>query len=179
MGADLIPLELQSTHKTGGVYPDVGALWNRLRCLAPLPTIAPESAGLCAWKAGSIVSGSLMNQRSGLVARLLTCRTAPCNRGLFGICFMAVMYRASSDAPVLQVTGLPTRVWPPLIVNQNIDTESPLANLSETLASANVMVNDLAFDLEGSRRHFLLGIQQLIELGTLLANRALDNVETR
>ncbi|CAH0267502.1 DUF6124 family protein [Pseudomonas mediterranea] len=65
------------------------------------------------------------------------------------------------------------------IVNQNIDTESLLANLSETLASANVMVNDLAFDLEGSRRHFLLGIQQLIELGTLLANRALDNVETR
>ncbi|UVL86522.1 DUF6124 family protein [Pseudomonas sp. B21-028] len=92
---------------------------------------------------------------------------------------MAVMHRASSDAPVLQVTDLPTRVWPPLIVNQNIDTESPLANFSEILASANVMVNDLAFDLEGSRRHFLLGIQQLIELGTLLANRALDNVETR
>ncbi|SDB15176.1 hypothetical protein SAMN03159382_01380 [Pseudomonas sp. NFACC23-1] len=64
-------------------------------------------------------------------------------------------------------------------VNKDIDTESLLANLSETLASANAMVNDLAFDLDGSRRHFLLGIQQLIELGSLLANRALDNIETR
>ncbi|UVM59060.1 DUF6124 family protein [Pseudomonas sp. B21-010] len=64
-------------------------------------------------------------------------------------------------------------------VNKDIDTESLLAYLSETLASANAMTNDLAFDLDGSRRHFLLGIQQLIELGSLLANRALDNIETR
>ena len=64
-------------------------------------------------------------------------------------------------------------------VINGVDTESLLANLSETLASANAMVNDLAFDLDGSRRHFLLGIQQLIELGSLLANRALDNIETR
>ncbi|AMZ70010.1 MULTISPECIES: DUF6124 family protein [Pseudomonas] len=64
-------------------------------------------------------------------------------------------------------------------VIKDVDTESLLANLSETLASANVMVSDLAFDLDGSRRHFALGIQQLIELGTLLANRALDNVEAR
>ncbi|MGN8343281.1 DUF6124 family protein [Pseudomonas sp. SMV71] len=64
-------------------------------------------------------------------------------------------------------------------VNKAIDTESLLANLSETLASANAMVEDLAFDLNGSRRHLLLGIQQLIELGSLLANRALDTIETR
>ncbi|WP_260954679.1 DUF6124 family protein [Pseudomonas citri] len=64
-------------------------------------------------------------------------------------------------------------------VIKGIDTESLLANLSETLASANAMVGDLAFDLEGSRRHVVLGIQQLIELGTLLANRALDNIEPR
>ena len=60
-----------------------------------------------------------------------------------------------------------------------IDTESLLANLSETLASANAMINDLAFDLDGSRRHVALGILQLIELGGLLANRALDNVDPR
>jgi len=41
------------------------------------------------------------------------------------------------------------------------------------------MVNDLAFELEGSRRHVALGIQQLIELGSLLANRVLDNAESR
>ncbi|MDU9028666.1 hypothetical protein E3Z27_17825 [Pseudomonas mediterranea] len=58
-----------------------------------------------------------------------------------------------------------------------IDTESVLTTLSETLASANAMVSDLAFELEGSRRHVALGIQQLVELGSLLANRALDDME--
>ncbi|WLH14371.1 DUF6124 family protein [Pseudomonas hefeiensis] len=58
-----------------------------------------------------------------------------------------------------------------------LNTESVLTSLSETLASANAMVSDLAFELEGSRRHVALGIQQLIELGTLLANRALDDIE--
>ncbi|WLG95467.1 DUF6124 family protein [Pseudomonas sp. FP198] len=61
-------------------------------------------------------------------------------------------------------------------VVDGIDTESLLANLSETLASADAMINDLAFDLEGSRRHIALGIQQLIELSGLLANRVLDTV---
>ena len=41
------------------------------------------------------------------------------------------------------------------------------------------MLGDLAFDLEGSRRHFALGVQQMIELGKLLANRALDIVDPR
>ncbi|WP_260961421.1 DUF6124 family protein [Pseudomonas citri] len=58
-----------------------------------------------------------------------------------------------------------------------IDTESVLTTLSETLASANAMVSDLAFELEGSRRHVALGIQQLVELGSLLANRALEDME--
>ncbi|MDO7900259.1 DUF6124 family protein [Pseudomonas citrulli] len=60
-----------------------------------------------------------------------------------------------------------------------LNTESVLTSLSETLASANAMVSDLAFELEGSRRHVALGIQQLVELGTLLANRALDNLELK
>ncbi|MCP2075498.1 UNVERIFIED_ORG: hypothetical protein J2Y77_004934 [Pseudomonas lini] len=64
-------------------------------------------------------------------------------------------------------------------VVKDIDNESLLANLSETLASADAMVGDLAFELEGSRRHIALGIQQLIELSSLLANRALDNVDPR
>ncbi|MGX9567605.1 DUF6124 family protein [Pseudomonas sp. CFBP 5748] len=64
-------------------------------------------------------------------------------------------------------------------VIKDIDNESLLANLTETLASADAMVNDLAFELEGSRRHVALGIQQLIELSSLLANRALDNVDLR
>ncbi|BBP56444.1 DUF6124 family protein [Pseudomonas sp. St316] len=64
-------------------------------------------------------------------------------------------------------------------VAKNADNECLLANLSETLAAADAMVSNLAFDLEGSRRHIALGIQQLIELSSLLANRVLDNVDPR
>lgn len=49
-----------------------------------------------------------------------------------------------------------------------------LANAYQTLASANAMACDLAFDLDGSRRHVALAIQQMIELGQLLVNRVLD-----
>ena len=59
-------------------------------------------------------------------------------------------------------------------VAEGADMECLLANLSETLASVNVMANELAFDLEGAPRSFALGIQQMIELSELLANRALD-----
>ena len=64
-------------------------------------------------------------------------------------------------------------------VVKGLDNECLLANLSETLASADAMVNELAFDMEGSNRQVLLGIQQLIELSSLLANRVLDNVDPR
>lgn len=61
----------------------------------------------------------------------------------------------------------------------DVDSECLLANLSENLASANAMISDLAFGLEGSRRHFALGILQVIEVSELLANRVLDIVEVR
>ena len=64
-------------------------------------------------------------------------------------------------------------------VSDNIDTEALLANLSETLASANAVLSDLMFDLDGSRRHVASAVAQMIELGTLLANKALDRVELR
>ena len=64
-------------------------------------------------------------------------------------------------------------------VIDTLDTECLLANLSETLASANAVLNDLAFDLEGSRRHVALGVAQMIDLSELLANRALDIVDPR
>ncbi|MDO7896612.1 DUF6124 family protein [Pseudomonas citrulli] len=63
------------------------------------------------------------------------------------------------------------------IVAKTADNECLLANLTEILASADAMVSDLAFDLEGPRRHVALGIQQLIELSSLLAVRALDNFD--
>ncbi|KPW98186.1 MULTISPECIES: DUF6124 family protein [Pseudomonas] len=64
-------------------------------------------------------------------------------------------------------------------IASDVDSECLLASLSENLASANAMISDLAFDLDGSRRHVALGIQQVIELSELLANRALDIVEVR
>ncbi|MDT3231116.1 DUF6124 family protein [Pseudomonas synxantha] len=56
-------------------------------------------------------------------------------------------------------------------VADGISTEDLLVNLSETLASANALSCDLAFDLEGPKREELLGVAQLIELAQLLADR--------
>ncbi|MGY2377289.1 DUF6124 family protein [Pseudomonas sp. SDO524_S393] len=56
-------------------------------------------------------------------------------------------------------------------VADGISTEDLLVNLSETLASANALSCDLAFNLEGSKREELLGVAQLIELAQLLADR--------
>ncbi|POA26473.1 MULTISPECIES: DUF6124 family protein [unclassified Pseudomonas] len=60
----------------------------------------------------------------------------------------------------------------------DIDTETLLIHTSETLASLNVMTSDLAFQLEDSRRNVALAIQQLIVLGELLVNRALEHFDT-
>ncbi|MBV4554418.1 hypothetical protein HU742_025030 [Pseudomonas sp. SWRI102] len=68
---------------------------------------------------------------------------------------------------------------PLFTVSKKADNECLLANLSENLASADAMISNLAFDLEGPRRHIALGIQQLIELSSMLASRVLDNVDPR
>ncbi|MCX7080275.1 MAG: DUF6124 family protein [Pseudomonas sp.] len=57
-----------------------------------------------------------------------------------------------------------------------LNPETLLANASETLASANVLASDLAFDVEGSCRNVALAIQQMIELSQLLVNDALEQV---
>ncbi|MFW0757598.1 DUF6124 family protein [Pseudomonas sp. H11T01] len=62
-------------------------------------------------------------------------------------------------------------------VASNLDTEMLLTNASETLASANAIACDLAFDLEGSQRSVVLGIYQMIELSKLLVDKALDQVD--
>jgi hypothetical protein len=61
-------------------------------------------------------------------------------------------------------------------VADGFSTEDLLANLSETLVSANALSCDLAFDLEGPKREELLGVAQLIELAQLLADRVHDGV---
>ena len=77
---------------------------------------------------------------------------------------------ASNAAPAEQPTG---NVF---LVSPNIDTETLLANAAENLASANEMAATLAFDLDDSQRAIALGIQQLIELSSLLVDRAQEQV---
>jgi hypothetical protein len=62
-------------------------------------------------------------------------------------------------------------------VNPELDTETLLAHACESLASANVMTMDLADHMEGPSRNSLLGIAQIITLGELAVNRALDIID--
>ena len=59
----------------------------------------------------------------------------------------------------------------------DINTETLLAHACESLASASVMASDLAGFVEGPQRNALLGIAQIIMLGELAVNRALDNLD--
>lgn len=63
------------------------------------------------------------------------------------------------------------------IVNPDIDVETLLGHACESLASANVMAMDLADHMDGPSRHSLLGIAQVIMLGELAVNRALDQLD--
>ena len=62
------------------------------------------------------------------------------------------------------------------IVNPDLDIETLLGYACESLASANVMTNDLADHMTGSSRNSLLGISQVIMLVELAVNRALDHL---
>lgn len=79
--------------------------------------------------------------------------------------------------PFTQPPKLDTRPGKMFVVIPDVDNETLLAHASETLASVNVMASDLAFELEGSRRHVALAIQQMVVLSELLVNRALDNFD--
>ncbi|MGE8485292.1 MAG: DUF6124 family protein [Pseudomonas sp.] len=54
-----------------------------------------------------------------------------------------------------------------------------MANASETLGSATLMLNNFAALLETSHRKTLLGIAQVVMLGELAVNQALDHVEPK
>ncbi|KKX63725.1 MULTISPECIES: DUF6124 family protein [Pseudomonas] len=58
-----------------------------------------------------------------------------------------------------------------------VDTATLLCHACETLASLNVLITDLACDLESSKRNVALSVQQLAVVGELLVNRALDNID--
>lgn len=71
-------------------------------------------------------------------------------------------------------TNEPERMFLP---NPKYDTESLLANASETLGSASEMLINFAAMLSNSQRKTALGIAQVVMLAELAVNKALDDVE--
>ncbi|WP_223486510.1 DUF6124 family protein [Pseudomonas sp. A-RE-19] len=63
------------------------------------------------------------------------------------------------------------------VIGPNVDSETLLGHACETLATANVMASELAFDLTGPTYNLVLGIQQMISLAELSVNRVLDNLD--
>jgi hypothetical protein len=79
--------------------------------------------------------------------------------------------------PATHIMATPRKPGTMFIVNPELDTETLLVHACESLASANVMASDLAGFLEGTHRNTLLGIAQVIMLGELSVNRALDRID--
>ncbi|MCY1454170.1 hypothetical protein D9M71_712170 [compost metagenome] len=86
----------------------------------------------------------------------------------------------NSDDPIpsaADIRATPRKLCSMFIVNPELDVETLLAHVCESLASANVMTLDLADRTEGTSRNTLLGIAQVIMLGELAVNRALDRMD--
>ena len=79
-----------------------------------------------------------------------------------------------TPTPPHPVTQTPGTMF---IIAPDIDTETLLAHACESLASASVMASDFAGFLQGSQRNTMLGIAQVIMLGELAVNRALDQLD--
>jgi hypothetical protein len=76
-----------------------------------------------------------------------------------------------------RVNATPRKPSRTFMIAPDLDTETLLAHACESLASANVMASDFATLLEGTQRSTMLGIAQIIMLGELAVNQALDNLD--
>jgi hypothetical protein len=81
--------------------------------------------------------------------------------------------------PATQIMATANEPEPMYLANPKYNTEALLANASETLGSATTMLNNFAALLEPSHRKTLLGIAQVVMLGELAVNQALDHVEPK
>lgn len=82
-----------------------------------------------------------------------------------------------SDNLSERINATPRKPRRTFMIAPGIDTESLLAHACESLASANIMASDFAAHLEGTQRSTMLGIVQVIMLGELAVNQALDNLD--
>ncbi|MFJ4194151.1 DUF6124 family protein [Pseudomonas sp. NPDC089534] len=81
--------------------------------------------------------------------------------------------------PPPNIMGTRQEPEPMYLANPVYDTESLLANASESLGSASAMLNNFAAVLEPMHRKTAIGIAQLVMLGEVAVNQALDNVEPK
>ena len=77
-------------------------------------------------------------------------------------------------ARIMATVNEPDRMY---FANPAYNTESLLANASETLGSASEMLLNFAAMLDTPHRKTALGIAQVVMLGEIAVNQALDNVE--
>src|SRR3989344_2942890 len=87
--------------------------------------------------------------------------------------------RTAPISSAADINATPRKPCTMFIVNPELETETLLAHACESLASANVMALDLADRTQGASRNVLLGIAQVIMLGELAVNRALDRIDPR
>ena len=81
--------------------------------------------------------------------------------------------------PTAHIMSSANEPEPMYLANPRYNTESLLANASETLGSATEMLNNFAASLPASHRKTALGIAQVVMLGELAVNQALDHVELK
>ncbi|MFG6203707.1 DUF6124 family protein [Pseudomonas retamae] len=88
----------------------------------------------------------------------------------------ALDYYLNPSARIMSSANEPEAMY---LANPSYNTESLLANASETLGSASEMLNNFAASLDPSHRKTALGIAQVVMLGELAVNQALDHVELK
>ena len=81
--------------------------------------------------------------------------------------------------PQQRIMGSHHKHDPMFLANSAYDSESLLANASESLSSIAEMLNNFAAILEPAHRKTALGIAQVVMVAGLAVNQALDHVELK
>jgi hypothetical protein len=82
-------------------------------------------------------------------------------------------YLGPTNADLMATPYTPNTLY---MANPNADTESLLADASETLGSATVMLNNHAAMVEGTHRKTVQGIAQVVMVAEMAVNRLLDRL---
>jgi len=82
-------------------------------------------------------------------------------------------YLGPTNADLMATPYSPNTLY---MANPEAGTESLLADASETLGSATVMLNNHAAQVEGTHRKTLQGIAQVVMVAEMAVNRVLDKL---